>query len=183
MIASMTDASTKSDFELAELAQKGDELAYGALLERHYSMMYKVAYTRVGDKQDAQDVAQEVCIKLASAIAQYRFDSAFTTWLYRIIINTAQDYIRARGTSRKYETSYVQEQQFEEAPKNQEDHIVATEVMAAIRRLPDKIRDAVMLVIVDGLNHAEASKVLGISEGTVSWRISEAKKHLKRFFE
>lgn len=146
-------------------------------------MIYKVAYRWCGHKEDAQDIAQEVCVKLPAAISSFTFDAAFTTWLYRVIINTAQDALRTRMTQRKYETAFTHEQQFEEAPKNQEDHLVATEVMRAISTLPDKIREAVMLVICEGLSHAEAGRALGVSEGTISWRLHEAKTTLKKWME
>jgi RNA polymerase sigma-70 factor (ECF subfamily) len=169
-----------TDFELAERAQSGDTRAFEQLLQRHYGMMFKVAYKWCGHKQDAQDIAQETCVKLASAIAQYRFDSAFTTWLYRVILNTGKDFMRARQTRQKYESDFVHEQQFDEAPHNQEEAMQARDAMRAINALPDKIRETVLLVACEGLSHAEAGKALECSEGTISWRIHEAKTLLKK---
>ena len=169
-----------SDFELAERAQAGDAQAFEQLLARHYGMMFKVAYKWCGHRADAQDIAQETCVKLASALSQYRFDAAFSTWLYRVILNTAKDFMRARQTQHKYESDFVHEQQFDETPKNQEEAMRARDAMRAINSLPDKIRETVVLVACEGLSHAEAGKALECSEGTVSWRIHEAKILLKK---
>ncbi|TIT56210.1 MAG: RNA polymerase sigma factor, partial [Mesorhizobium sp.] len=81
-MAMMLDESEASDAELIGRAKGGDRGAFGKLLERHYDFVYRAAYRWCGRKADAEDIAQEVCVRLGKAIRDYRGGGAFTTWLY-----------------------------------------------------------------------------------------------------
>lgn len=169
-----------SDKELAARAKASDAGAFEALIERHYMMMYKVAYKWCGSKEDAEDIAQEVSVKLARVINLYEGDSAFTTWLYPVILNTAKDMMRKRGSDRARDAEYVKEQAFEPAPASQERQAIEKEAFALVDTLPDGIKDAVLLVLAEGLSHKQAAEILGCAESTVSWRLHEAKKLLAK---
>ncbi len=100
--------TSASDLELAGLAAGGDERAFTRLLERHYGLIFKVAFKWCGDRHEAEDIAQDVCVKLARSIGGFDGRSKFRTWLYRITINTAKDRHKAR-------TRYAPEAQSESA--------------------------------------------------------------------
>src|SRR5918994_7052970 len=93
-MAMMLDESEASDAELIGRAQGGDRRAFGKLLERHYDFVYRAAYRWCGKKADAEDIAQEVCVRLGRAIRDYHGSGAFTTWLYTMTLNAARDVMR-----------------------------------------------------------------------------------------
>lgn len=178
MMAMMLDEGEATDTELIGLAKGGDREAFGRLVERHYDFVYRIAYRWCGRKADAEDVAQEVCARLGRTIRDYRGGGAFTTWLYTVTLNVARDL--ARKTMReaaKVDAYGVQSLIDGEAVPDPDNQTEA--LWEAVRRLPDKQRDAVLLVYGEGLNHSAAADVLAISETTVSWHIHEAKKRLK----
>src|SRR5215510_8858110 len=88
------------DLSLIRRAQGGDASSFAELLDLHYDTIYRFAWKWCGHPVNAQDIAQQACIKLASCLAQFRFEAAFTTWLYRLVISCARDWQRTeqRGT-------------------------------------------------------------------------------------
>jgi RNA polymerase sigma-70 factor (ECF subfamily) len=178
MMAMMLDEGDASDSELIGLAKDGDRGAFGRLVERHYDFVHRVAWRWCGRKADAEDIAQDVCVRLGRAIRDYRGGGAFTTWLYAMTLNAARDHARrsARESART-EAYGVHALISGEAPEEPDDQAEA--LWAAVRKLPDKQRDAVLLVYGEGLSHAAAAEAMAISEATVSWHIHEAKKRLK----
>ncbi|TPK84763.1 RNA polymerase sigma factor [Mesorhizobium sp. B2-4-13] len=177
-MAMMLDESEASDAELIGRAKGGDRGAFGKLLERHYDFVYRAAYRWCGRKADAEDIAQEVCVRLGKAIRDYRGGAAFTTWLYTMTMNAARDTMRnTQRETVKTEAYGVHALISSEGPAEGEDPTEA--LWAAVRQLPDKQRGAVMLVYGEGLSHAAAAEAMAISETTVSWHIHEAKKRLK----
>lgn len=178
MTAMMLDEVAPSDLDLIASAQKGDRAAFGELVERHYGFVYRVAWRWCGRKADAEDIAQEVCARLGRAIRDYRGGGAFTTWLYALTLNAARDAMRktARETA-KTEAFGVHALVAGEAVPEPDDQ--AEQLWAAVRKLPDKQRDAVLLVYGEGLSHAAAADAMACAEATVSWHIHEAKKRLK----
>jgi len=167
------------DTELISLARQGDSAAFGELVGRHYDFIYRVAFRWCGRQVDAEDVAQDVCVRLARAIEGYRGGAAFTTWLYSMTLNAARD-MRRRATREEARNDAYRAHALSAAPvEPAEAHDPADALWEAVRRLPDKQRDAVLLVYGEELSHARAADVMGISETTVSWHIHEAKKRLK----
>ena len=179
-MALTVDEIEASDAELIGRAREGDGQAFGRLVERHYDFVYRVAYRWCGRKADAEDIAQEVCVRVGSAIKTYRGVGAFTTWLYTLTLNAARDLGRkaARETA-KTEAYGVQALIGGGALQEPEPDDQAEALWGAVRLLPDKQRDAVLLVYGEGLSHSAAADVMAISETTVSWHIHEAKKRLK----
>lgn len=169
-----------SDGELARSAAGGDRHSFSALVERHYGFIFRIAYRLTGHKDDAEDIAQEVCARLGRAIRSYRGGAAFTTWLYAIVVNAARD--RGRKLSREAAGAQALMAQAlidEHAPREAELDDPAEALWQAVRNLPPKQREAVTLVYGEEMSHAEASDLMGCSETTVSWHIHEAKKRLK----
>ena len=87
------------DSSLAAAAIRGDREAFRRLVERHYDMIYRVAYRYVGSAADAEDIAQDVCITLATKLSRFRNRSRFSTWLVSIVINRCRDLLRRRKSS------------------------------------------------------------------------------------
>ena len=165
--------------QLIEQAQGGDRGAFEALLRTHYDMMYRIAYKWCGNKADAEDITQNACIKLARSIDTFRFQSAFLTWLYPLVINSAKDWAKARAqptTDLDAETGHA------EAPVAEE-RVYVSQVMAYVRTLPDREKEALYLVVSEGLTHREAALAMNCKESTVSWYIHEARKKLQSFQE
>ena len=159
-------------------AARGDRAAFAALIADHYDFLYRTAYKWCGNREDAEDIAQDVCIKLATALAGFDGRSAFTSWLYRIVINAVRDRQR-QGARRSRQVAALELVSAEAAAPEQESAMAERQVWDAVRRLPDKQRDAVLLVYGEDMSHAEAAAIMGAKESTVSWYVHEAKKTLK----
>ena len=162
--------------ELVEKAASGDRQAFAALVEGRYDFIHAVAWRWCGDRQDAEDVAQEVCMRLAAAIRGFKGASRFGTWLYTVTLNAARDQMRKRRRAEWRDAAYLREQAVLEGEGGDADN---EELWQAVRQLPDKQRDAVLLVYAEDLNHAAAAEIMGCKEATVSWHIHEAKKTLR----
>jgi RNA polymerase sigma-70 factor (ECF subfamily) len=178
MIAMTLDESSASDAELVGRAREGDGTAFGQLVERHYDFVYRVAYRWCGRKQDAEDIAQEVCIRLGKAIRGYRGGGAFTSWLYAMAMNAARDLGRKTARETAKTDAFGAHALVEMQGGGDEDDAI-DQMWAAVRQLPDKQREAVTLVYGEGLSHAAAAEAMAVSEATVSWHVHEAKKRLR----
>lgn len=171
-------AAEVPDTSLALLAARGDRQAFAQLVERHYDYIYRIACKWTGKASDAEDVAQDVCIKLGAAIRSFDGRAAFTSWLYRVVLNAVRDMQRARSRRGRYMERYA-EVAPDEALPDQEDATAMAEIWAAVRKLPDQQRDAVLLVYAEEMTHAQAGEIMGCKETTVSWHIHEARKTLR----
>lgn len=171
----MTEAEHE---ELIKAAQAGDADAFEALVNLYYAIMFKMAFKWCGDKTMAEDITQDACIKLARSINSFSFKSKFTSWLYTLVINTGRDLIKS--DARHPENPDALDKLPVKA--DGEDAIYTQQVLAAIYELPRSEREALLLVLNDGYTHSEAADILGTKEGTISWRISEAKKKLNDKF-
>ena len=167
-----------SDRDLIGRARSGDRDAFGELVERHYDFVYRIAWRWAGNRSDAEDIAQDVCVRLGQAIRGFKGEGAFTTWLYAMTLNVARDLKRKAGRdAAKTEAFGVHALIAGEAADDADDP--AERLWAAVRRLPDKQREAVMLVYGEGMSHADAADAMGLAEATVSWHVHEAKKRLR----
>lgn len=167
-----------TDAALVARARGGDRAAFGQLVERHYDFIFRTACKWSGKRSDAEDIAQDVCVKLASVLGSFDGRSAFTSWLYRVTLNAVRDMQRA-GSRRGRNITRFSEVHPEDAPPEQEEAATARELWAAVRALPEKQRDAVLLVYAEEMNHAQAGEIMGCRETTVSWHIHEARKTLR----
>ncbi|MCC1491392.1 RNA polymerase sigma factor [Cognatishimia sp. F0-27] len=166
-----------SDESLARAAQMGDREAFGLLVERVYDRVFGLGFRLTGDRAEAEDLAQDVCLSLPARLKSWRGEGKLSTWLYRVTVNAARDRFRRRAAHARAAEGWGD---WEVA--RQADLAEASErldwLTRAMRALNDDLRETLALVL-DGVSHAEAGAVLGVSEGTVSWRVSEAKKRLK----
>jgi RNA polymerase sigma factor (sigma-70 family) len=172
------DDEAETDKSLVARAVAGERAAFAQLVERHYDFIYRVACKWLGKRQDAEDIAQEVCAKLASVIKSFDGRSAFTSWLYRITLNAVRDSQRSNKRRDRKHDGFADVHP-EDEPPEQEDATAARELWAAVQTLPPQQREAVMLVYAEEMSHAEAGTIMGCKEATVSWHIHEAKKTLR----
>ena len=160
------------------LAAKGDRAAFARLISTHYDFIFRTAYKWCGSREDAEDVAQDVCIKLGGAITGFDGRSAFTSWLYKIVLNAVRDRQR-QGTRQVRDAQALIHVSASVVQAEQEAVTTGNQVWDTVRRLPDKQRDAVLLVYGEDKSHAEAAAIMDVKESTVSWYVHEAKKALK----
>jgi RNA polymerase sigma-70 factor (ECF subfamily) len=167
-----------ADEALIANALAGDRAAFAMLLNRHYMLIYKIAFKWCAHQSDAEDITQEVCLKLATTIKSFDGRSKFTSWLYRVTLNMVRDMQRStkRRNARHAALLDVSEANM---PLSQEEVLLTNELWQAVRQLPQKQCDAVLLVYAQELNHLEAAKIMDVKESTISWYIMEAKKSLK----
>lgn len=165
-----------SDDTLALAAAAGDATAFATLLERQYDRLFRLCFRLTGTQPDAEDLTQDICAALPAKLRSYRGEAAFTTWLYRMAVNAAHDRRRRAQTHAKAASGWgAWEQNRRAADDQQAQHI--DWLTQAMRTLPDDLRDTLALIL-DDMTHRDAGAVLGVSEGTISWRIAQAKKHL-----
>ena len=175
------DAEEDSDEMLVKRAIAGDRAGFAALVSRHYDLMFKVAFKWCGSKEDAEDIAQDVCVRLGQAIAKYDGEARFTTWLYRVVLNATRDHQRKQETNLKKLADFAREPSAHDAASLdfEAENDALDNLWRAVRLLPPRQCDAVMLVFAEDMTHGEAAKVMGCAEGTVSSNIHDAKKKLK----
>lgn len=171
------------DTALAQSAGRGNRASFEALLTRHYDRIYRLAWRWSNSRVAAEDIAQDVCIKLATALKGYRADAAFTTWLHRITYTTTLDYLKSAQRIEPVEPSELLSRLDQSTEPSPEDAVISAEVWQAVRALAPQQRDAVLLVYGEDMSHAEAATIMGCSEKTVSWHLHEAKKRLRGTLE
>ncbi len=166
------------DETLASAAASGDRPAFAALVARHYDRVYALAFRLCGNRADAQDLAQDICAALPAKLRGWRGEARFTTWLYRVVMNAAHDLRRRNAVRSKTASGWGDweiARQDEIATQGQTlDWLAET-----MRQLPVELRDTVALVLGEEMTQAEAAVVLGLSEGTIAWRMAQVKKRLR----
>ena len=170
------------DCKLAERAQQGDRDAFRQLLERHYDTAYRVAYRFLGHSEDAEDVAQDVCLALPAKLGSFQAKSRFSTWFYTVVVNACRDHLRKRRSTEKLQLSYAMFRDMDGADCV-DDSGRLDWLNQALTALEPALRETAILVLSEDLSHAETAHVLGCAEGTVSWRMAEVRKRLKALAE
>ena len=167
-----------SDETLALAAAGGDRGAFASLLERHYDRVHGLAWRLTGSRADAQDLAQDICAALPAKLRNWRGEARFSTWLYRVVVNAVHDMRRRQATRARASDGWgdweIARQDEIEAERAAQDWLAE-----AMTRLSPELRDTVALVLGEEMTQAEAGVVLGLSEGTIAWRMSEVKKRLR----
>ena len=170
-----------SDEDLAQAAAAGDGAAFASLLDRHYDRLFAFCFRLTGSRSEAEDLTQDICAGLPAKLASFQRRAKVTTWLYRVAVNAAHDRRRKRLTYAKATHGWGDWEVNRTATiENTSDKL--DWLTAAMNKLSDDLRDTLALVL-DDMTHAQAAEVLEVSEGTVSWRISEAKKALRALRE
>jgi RNA polymerase sigma-70 factor, ECF subfamily len=166
------------DEQLASAAATGDRVAFSTLLRRHYDRVFGLAFRLTGNRAEAEDLTQDICAALPVKLRGWRGDARFSTWLYRVVVNACHDQRRRQATRAKASNGWGD---WELA--RQDEIVTEREAMdwltGAMARLSVELRDTVALVLGEEMTQAEAAAVLGLSEGTIAWRMSEVKKKLR----
>jgi RNA polymerase sigma-70 factor, ECF subfamily len=163
---------------LLRQVKAGDAQAFERLISEHYRFIYKTAFRWLGHKSDAEDVTQSVCMRLADALVRFDGRSKFTSWLYTVTLNAVRDLQRSQKRQGKQFDALSIVARDKIAP-DQEDHLRVNDIWRIVRQLPEKQRDAVLLVFGEQMSQAEAAIIMGCKEVTVSWHIHNARKSLK----
>jgi RNA polymerase sigma-70 factor (ECF subfamily) len=159
--------------------QRGEREAFDLLVERYQRDIYRLCYRYVNNHEDANDMAQEVFLKAYRAIGRFRGDSSFSTWLYRIAVNTCLNF----RALRRPETQELPEALPDHRPgavADIESEEQASRVRRAVARLPEKQKATLILKIYHDLTHEEVAGVLGSTVGTVKANLFHALGNLKR---
>jgi len=163
---------------LIRQVKAGDAQAFERLISEHYRFIYKTAFRWLGHKSDAEDVTQSVCMRLADALVRFDGRSKFTSWLYTVTLNAVRDLQRNHKRQGKHIDAISAVARAEISP-DQEDQLRVDDIWRIVRQLPEKQRDAVLLVFGEQMSQAEAAVIMGCKEVTVSWHIHNARKSLK----
>lgn len=172
----------ETEASIIEACKRGDRDAFRCLFESYKDRVYSIAFHYSGDESAAQDVTQQVFLKLFTVIGQFRHDSEFTTWLYRIVANACTDEHRKR--KRFVPFSLISGVMNMAARASQEERYqrrqMADSVRSAISELSPKLRLPILLKYVEELSYDEIAEVLGCSKGTVASLLNLGHKALAR---
>ena len=175
--------------QVIEACQQGDRDAFQSLFEAYKDKVFSIAvYSSGGDRTLAEDVTQQIFLKLFTAIRQFRGDSEFTTWLYRLVVNACLDERRRRRrwlsweTTRGTETTVAMKNVSDKKPQERQYARleVAEAVRGAIEELKPKFRLPILLKYIEGLSYEEIAEVMGCSKGTVASRLNRGHSQLAK---
>jgi RNA polymerase sigma-70 factor (ECF subfamily) len=176
-----------ADSDLISRAAGGDPSAFQALVERHRSMVYRVAYQFAGNHHDAEDIAQEVFIKVYRSLDRFRQDSQLSSWMYRIVMNACIDHRRRQGPAGAAPFGEEAEQKMLNTPEARpgpEDRAYAGELgqvlESEIGRLPKGQRIVFVMRHHQGMKLCEIAVALGLAEGTVKRQLHAAVHRLRQ---
>lgn len=178
------------DAELVKRVQKGDKAAFDLLVQKYEHKVVNLISRFVSDHSECYDIAQEAFIKAYRAIGNFRGDSQFYTWLYRIAANTAKNYLASRARKSPMYTVDVDDAEHYEGESglkeysNPENLLLTEEIkqtiFRAIEDLPDDLKSAITLRELEGLTYEEIAEVMDCPIGTVRSRIFRARDAIDR---
>ena len=182
------------DRELVDRARGGDTTAFDELVEKYTPRLYGLVYHMTSNREDAHDILQDVFAKAYRSLKRFQGKSSFYTWIYSIAVNMSLNFLKKRGRRRKLSLDDL-----DLAVQNDEEFIENTSktdpvreanlrelqqrLNAAMQELSEDHRAVVTMYDIQGLPHAEISRILGISEGTVRSRLHYAHKQLQNYLE
>ena len=180
-----------TDRELVDQAKGGNSSAFGVLVSRYQRRIFRLSFHLVRSGAEAEDVTQETFVRAYQALERLDGRSEPFTWLYRIAVNLSLNTLRSRKVTRDAtpaDDPRIEALLTETRPSHGRDPATASQqkqVAAAlcdgIDALSDTLRTTLILVCIDGVAHEEASKILGCPEGTVAWRVHEARRKLRDY--
>jgi RNA polymerase sigma-70 factor (ECF subfamily) len=174
----------KSDEVLIALVHQGEHAAFRVLVERYQERIRNLIYSIFHEPGVVDDLSQEVFIKAYEALHQFRFQSSFYTWLYRIAVNKSRDELRKRKVRRWFSLQSMMESSDKELGAKivvePQDHELQELLAAGLKSLPEKYRIAVILKDVDGFSYEEIAEIMECEIGTVKSRLSRARSMLRK---
>lgn len=174
-----------TDAELVERARRGDQAAFGGLVDRHEKAALQAAVAALGSREDAEDVTQEAFLAAYRKLESYRGDASFRTWLLTITWHLALN--RRKSLARRLHMLIVPNGNASAEPVAREHSPEKTAVEVRllrdatrmVRSLPANLRDALLMTSIDQQPYEEVASVLGVPVGTLKWRVAEARRRLK----
>lgn len=180
----------KSDQELVELVQRGDKNAFNLLVLRYQSRVMNLISRYVRNQADVADVAQEAFIKAYRALANFRGESAFYTWLYRIAVNTAKNYLVSQGRRAPANDVDAEEAEYYDGSDALKEFASPERLMLSdeikrvvfetLEELPEELKMAISLRELDGMSYEDIANVMECPVGTVRSRIFRAREVIDR---
>ncbi len=175
--------------EVVRRARAGDQRAFEELVFAYEKKIYHMSLRYTGNEHDAMDVTQEVFLRVFRFFSQFQEESRFSTWLYRIAVNTNMDFLRKRGQGGELSLDAEDEEGFvyeiSDLRYNPESQLERIELQRSICRgieaLPPHMREILILRDISGLSYEEIGKILSIEQGTVKSRLSRARDRLGAF--
>lgn len=174
--------SLDDDFSLIKNFIEGDESAFGELVKRHKEKVRNIIYLTLSNTDAIDDIAQEVFITVFKNLKSFRFESQFTTWLYRITINKCKDHLR-KTKIRKIFLPLKDDEEYNVLGSINENIDVKQIVRNAIASLPDKLRLPIMLKDLEGFSYQEIADTMNCEIGTIKSRIFRGRETLKNILK
>jgi len=174
-----------ADLDLAAACQRGDLAAYEHLYRVHGARLKSVAFNLLGSSTDAEDAVQETFLRVYRSAKGFKGQSAFATWIYRILVNCCYDLRRRKAHLQQPEADAAEgeEPAAREAAAPAADHPLRLALEACVARLSPKHREVFVLFEVQGFRHSEIAAMLDISEALSKNRLYEAKQQLRRLLQ
>jgi len=170
------------DYSIIRQFVDGDKSAFQILVKRHKEKVRNIIYITMNNSALVDDIAQDVFITVYRNLKHFRFESQFTTWLYRITVNRCKDYLRKMNV-RKIFFPIEEGSEVSEYPTPIENNDVSRIVMDAISKLPVKLRMPLILKDIEGFSYQEISESLNCEMGTVKSRIFRGREKLKEILQ
>lgn len=175
--------------ELIKKAKNGDEESFETLIKACSARAYNIALRYLRNEEDALDVLQESYIKIFRYLGRFREDSSFDTWVYRIVVNSCNDFLRKNSVDRKTDRLYRQDEdgevaiEFSDPSPNPEEQMLekekSQEILNCLERLPQDHREVLILREIQGFSYEEIAQILKCSQGTVKSRINRGRSKLR----
>jgi RNA polymerase sigma-70 factor (ECF subfamily) len=170
------------DFILIRSFINGNESTFRTLVIKHKEKVRNLVFITLGDTAYVDDISQDVFISVYHKIKEFRFESKFTTWLYRITVNKCRDYLRKKKVRSIFVPIGDYDREYPIGPHS-ENYDIPQLVQNAIAKLPEKLKVPLALRDIDGLSYKEIADQLGTEVGTIKSRIFRAREHLKFLLE
>ena len=176
---------TQQERQLIECAAAGDAVAFEKLVTQYEKLVYSVAFRMTGNREDALDLSQDTFVKVWKSLTFFKFESSFSTWIYRIAGNVCLDFLRRQKRTQSLTVSEDEVQL--DVPDDQHDPERMTleqdaeaELTEALASLEPEYRAALTLRAVAGMSYQEIADALDVQPGTVKSRISRGREHLRK---
>ena len=167
------------DVDLVARCRAGDVEAFETIYNQHAARIYTLACRMAGSPQDGEDLLQEIFLQAHRKLASFKGDSSLGTWLYRLALNHCLDYVRSRRAKMSRLTDTLDAEGAMEPVAARETPIARVDLERALQQLPEGCREAFVLHDVEGFDHKEVAKLLGIAEGTSKSQVFKARSRLR----
>src|SRR6266705_7012114 len=165
--------------DLVARCQAGDVEAFETIYRQHASRLYTLACRMAGSPEDGEDLLQEIFLQAYRKLGSFKGDATLGTWLYRLALNHCLDYVRSRRAKMNKLTSAIEGEIACEPAARRETPIARLDLERAVERLPEGCREAFVLHDVEGFDHKEVGRLLGIAEGTSKSQVFKARMKLR----